>query len=163
MKHPPIRRVMIAIALLYPFWIAMMAVHELGHVLGALATGGNVVQVTLPLFGFSRTDVDPNPYRRVEVWSGPVLGASLPLIVWALLRQTRFGPILQAFASWCLVANGAYVGVGWIERSGDAGELVRLGTPRWLMIAFGVVCASAGLYLWHLMGESPTRPTCGTG
>ena len=147
---------LIGVALLYPFWLAMMATHELGHVLGAITTGGRVLQVTIPLLGFSETIVHPNPWPRVEVWSGPMLGSTIPLGLWVALRRRRAGAILQAFAGWCLIANGAYLGVGWIEHVGDAGELVRLGTPVALLIAFGAASATAGLFMWHRLGATPT-------
>jgi hypothetical protein len=38
-------------------WLGMQAAHELGHVIGALATGGQVVQVVLNPLTISRTDV----------------------------------------------------------------------------------------------------------
>ena len=38
---------------LYPSWLAMMAVHEAGHVLHAWASGGTVSVVRVPLAGFS--------------------------------------------------------------------------------------------------------------
>jgi hypothetical protein len=56
---------------------------------------------------------------------------------------------LRFFSGFCLIANGTYIGVGWIWRSGDAGDLMRLATPRGAMVAFGVVCVVAGLAQWH--------------
>ena len=35
---------------------------------------------------------------------------------------------------------------------GDAGDLLRYGAPRWTLIAFGLVCVPAGLFLWHGLG-----------
>jgi hypothetical protein len=55
------RTVLLALVLIYPFWLAMMAAHELGHVIGAVTTGGRVLQVTIPLLGFSETILHPNP------------------------------------------------------------------------------------------------------
>ena len=147
------RAALLSLALAYPFWLAMMAAHELGHVLGALATGGRVLRATIPLLGFSETIVHPNPWPRVEVWCGPILGSAIPLGLWFVARRTRGSAILQAFAGWCLIANGAYLGVGWIHDAGDAGELVRLGTPVPVLIAFGTVTTASGLFLWHLLGK----------
>lgn len=45
-------------------WLAMMAVHELGHVLHAVASGGTVVGVVLNPLEISRTDVSPNPHPQ---------------------------------------------------------------------------------------------------
>ena len=55
-------------------WSAMMAVHELGHVVGAAMTGGTVRQVVLHPLAISRTDVGANPYPTIAVWLGPVIG-----------------------------------------------------------------------------------------
>ena len=151
------RRVLRWLLTAYAFWLGMMAVHELGHVVGAAATGGRVLDVSIPLLGFSQTIVWPNPSPRVVTWSGPVAGALLPVVAWAAAYRTRAGVALQAFAGWCLVANGTYVGAGWVEGVGDAGDLVRLGTPRVLMIAFGVALVSGGLFLWHLIGAREGR------
>src|SRR5690606_9576495 len=60
-------------------WLGMMAVHEAGHVVGAWATGGDVVGVAWHPFALSRTDVDPNPSPLVVVWSGPAVGVAGPL------------------------------------------------------------------------------------
>ena len=38
-------------------WFVMMAVHELGHVVGALATAGSIERVILSPLTISRTDV----------------------------------------------------------------------------------------------------------
>jgi hypothetical protein len=148
------RRVMVGIALLYPFWLAMMAVHELGHVAAALVTGGKIVRVVVPLMGFSRTDVDPNPSPHIVTWAGPIVGAALPLALLLIPVDSRVGTVGRAFAGWCLIANGAYIGVGWIDRVGDAGELMRFGTSQSFMIAYGVACAASGIYLWHSLGKA---------
>jgi hypothetical protein len=146
------RRLLTGACLIYPFWLGMMAVHELGHVIGAATTGGRVVHVSIPLLGFSRTDVSPNPSPRIVAWSGPIVGILLPVTAWFALARAPLRPLLQTFAGWCLVANGAYIGVGWIDRVGDAGELVRCGTSLPTMIAFGVASVSAGLCLWQSLG-----------
>jgi hypothetical protein len=51
-----------------------------------------------------------------------------------------------------LVANGLYLGVGVFSGVGDAGDLLRFGCPPWVLVAFGVMTAPAGLYLWHGLG-----------
>ncbi len=33
--------------------------------------------------------------------------------------------------------------------AGDAGHLVRLGSPPWPLVMFGVVATALGLFLWH--------------
>src|SRR5258706_15627661 len=65
----------------YPAWIAMMALHEAGHVLNALTSGGRVSSVTIPLLGFSRTDLSANPHPLWVAWGGPVWGCLFALAV----------------------------------------------------------------------------------
>jgi hypothetical protein len=48
-----------------------------------------------------------------------------------------------------LIANGAYIGAGSLHGVGDAGDMLRHGSPRWLLVLFGVACVIAGLWIWH--------------
>jgi hypothetical protein len=135
-------------------WLGMMAVHEFGHVLGAWATGGTVARVVLHPLTISRTDLTHNPHPLVVVWAGPVVGVALPLLAWLVARAVRWpGAYLpRFFAGFCLIANGAYVGVGSFDRIGDAGDMLRHGSPPWALWLFGAVTAPAGLALWHRLG-----------
>src|SRR4051794_16539235 len=145
------------LAFAYACWLGMEAIHEAGHALHAAVSGGRVVRVDLPLAGFSRTDVSPNPHPAFVAWGGPLWGAALPLAAWAAAAalvphggRVRRG--VQFFAGFCLIANGAYLGAGWVDRVGDAGDLMRHGTPAWVLVAYGVVATGAGLFLWHRLG-----------
>lgn len=142
------KRLLLLLAL-YPAWLAMMAVHEFGHVLHARLSGGRVMRVELPLLGFSRTDVSPNPHLNFVAWGGPLWGSILPLILWLALRRTRVAGAAALFAGFCCVVNGAYLAVGWTMPDGDAGDLRRHGTPVWTMVVAGMALLSTGLYLWH--------------
>ena len=136
----------------------MMAVHEAGHVLHAWVSGGTVLTVRVPLVGFSITEFSTNPRPHFVAWGGAVWGSVLPLLVWAVFRALRWRgrAAAQFFAGFCLTANGVYLGVGWVTGAGDAGDLITHGTPVGVMVAFGLVCSCAGLYLWHLLGVSPS-------
>jgi hypothetical protein len=135
-------------------WLAMQAVHELGHVLGAVATGGRVERVILHSLTISRTDVSPNPFPLLVVWAGPVVGIVLPLCLLLAARMGRFKSayLIQFFAGFCLIANGAYIGVGSFGKIGDAGDMLRHGSPHWSLWLFGVVMFPLGLYLWNGLG-----------
>lgn len=157
---PRLRALLLAPFLVYASWLGMLATHEFGHVLHAWLSGGQVERVLLPPLGFSQTIVWPNPHERFVAWGGPAWGAGLPLLAAAvvrlLLRRRRDGghvpDLLKFFAGFCLIANGGYIGVGWFARAGgagDAGDLLRLGTPPWVMVAFGAACLVIGLALWH--------------
>ena len=136
-------------------WYAMMAVHEAGHVLIAALSGGRVARVVLPLLGFSRTDLASNPHPLFVVWGGPALGCILPLALWGLVRllRTPYTFLARFFAGFCLLVNGVYIGAGSFGGVGDAGVMVRHGSPRWLLVAFGAVAVSGGLLLWNGLGN----------
>ena len=133
-------------------WLAMQAVHEAGHVLAAWASGEAVHRVVLHPLAISRTDVTHDRHPRIVAWGGPVVGATLPLGMFALARRRRLSYLLRFFAGFCLVANGAYLGVGAFDGVGDAGDLLRFGASRWSLVAFGLAAAPSGLALWHGLG-----------
>lgn len=135
-------------------WLAMQAVHEFGHVLGAWLTGGRVAKVVLHPFTISRTDLAHNPSPLVVVWSGPVVGVFVPLVMWglALLLRMPGAFALRFFAGFCLIANGAYIAGGSFNRIGDCGEMLRHGSPLWQLWLFGTVTVPFGLWLWHRQG-----------
>ena len=147
------------ILLLYPMWVAMMAVHEAGHCLNACFSGGRVESVTLPLLGFSRTDLSRNPHPQFVAWGGPLWGVLIPVALLLLTRLAlpRAARAAAVFAGFCLVANGAYIGLGPFMTAGDGHDLLRHGAPSWTLILFGVTAFSAGLYLWHRAGSSSLR------
>jgi hypothetical protein len=135
-------------------WLGMQAVHEFGHVAGAWLTGGRVARVVLHPLTISRTDLARNPHPLLVVWAGPVLGCLLPLAAWSLAAALRWpwAYLPRFFAGFCLVANGAYIAVGSLDRVGDAGVMLRHGSPAWWLWAFGAVAVPAGLWLWHRQG-----------
>jgi hypothetical protein len=132
-------------------WLTMMIVHECGHVLGAACTGGTVRRVVWHPAVISRTDVQPNPHPLVEVWAGPLVGSVAPVIVLLLssLLRLRIAYLAWAIAGFCLLANGAYIGIGAIDPIGDAHELLAYGMPRWPLAVFGMAAVSGGMWIWH--------------
>ena len=146
---------MLIVGTLLLSWLGMMIVHEGGHVVNAWATGGRVDKVVLHPLAISRTDVNPNPRPLIVVWGGPIWGCLVPLftLLWMRWRQFRHNFLFAFFAGFCLVANGAYLGVGVWFPVGDALELLHLGTPLWLLGAFGVCASSLGFWLWNGLGS----------
>ena len=136
-------------------WFAMMAVHEFGHVVGALTTGGTVERVVLHPLTISRTDVSPNPNPSLVVWLGPILGCIIPAAAWWFIPR-RFAiarNIAMFFAGFCLLANGAYIAIGAFDRVGDCGVMLQHGSPLWTLLLFGILTIPAGFYLWHRLGS----------
>lgn len=136
-------------------WLLMMVLHEAGHVFGAWLTGGKVQRVVLDPLAFSRTDVDPNPMPGVVVWAGPIIGVALPICLWLAAAALRSGvaPVLRFIAGFCLLANGAYLAVGSFDRIGDAGDMLRTGTPIYMLWIIGGLAAVLGTALWHGQGK----------
>jgi hypothetical protein len=135
-------------------WLLMQAVHELGHVACALATGGTISRVVLSPLTISRTDTSGSARPLLVVWAGPVVGSVLPLLLLGVCKATlrNWSYMLQFFAGTCLIANGGYIGVGSFGKVGDAGDMIRLSSPLWSLWLFGLIALPAGLYLWNGLG-----------
>jgi hypothetical protein len=148
-------RLALIVSTLLASWLAMQAVHELGHVSGAWLTGGRVARVVLHPATISRTDLTENPHPLAVAWCGPLVGAVMPLLLWLLAAGRRLPGtfVLRFFAGFCLIANGAYLAAGAWAGIGDAGDLLRHGSPTWCLWLFGVVAVPAGLRLWHRQGR----------
>ena len=142
-------------ALIVLSWQMMMVIHEVGHCVGAILTGGQIVDVQIHPLRLSQTDVYPNPRPAIVVWLGPVLGCLIPTLFASLSRQ--LGAIAANstwfFAGFCLIANGCYIGVGAIDLIGDCAVMFESGTSRWLMVLFGFAATVAGFYIWHRIGQ----------
>jgi len=135
-------------------WLAMQAVHELGHVLGAYATGGTVSKVVLHPLTISRTDIGRNPHPLIFVWAGPLVGAVLPVLVFLAAKLCRSPGfyLFRFFAGFCLITNGAYIAMGSFHTAMDAGDMLRHGSPQWTLLLLGALTIPAGLCLWHKIG-----------
>ena len=132
----------------------MQAIHELGHVLGALLSGGTVERIVLHPLTISRTDLDHNPHPLLVAWAGPVLGVLIPVLLWLVAQALRLRGdyVVRFFAGFCLIANGAYLAGGSFEGIGDCGQLLRHGAALWHLWAFGIVSIAVGLAIWHRLG-----------
>ena len=151
--NPPaaILRTILIVSTLVASWLGMQAVHELGHVIGALVSGGEIERVVLHPLSISRTDLADNPHPLIVVWAGPLLGVVLPVALWTLAAAMRIAEtfLLRFFAGFCLIANGVYIGFGSLGSIGDCGEMLRHGSPVWMLWLFGVVTCPMGLAVWH--------------
>ena len=99
-----LHQLLFVVSLVALSWLAMMAVHELGHVLGALVTGGSVERVVLHPLTISQTDVSPNPHPAFVVWLGPLFGCLLPLMLSTIVPRRfvvvrNIGRFFAVFAS----------------------------------------------------------------
>jgi hypothetical protein len=125
-------------------WLGMMWVHELGHVIGGIVSGGSVDRVVLAPWTFSRTDMSVDPHPLFTTWAGPVVGSLLPVALWATLRRDI---LARLFASFCLLANGAYLSFGALSPVADAAVLRRQGAPIASLLVPGGLGIAAALWL----------------
>ena len=123
-------------------WLYMQWTHELGHILTGVATGAEIDRVILNPFRFSMTQFASNPHPHHTTWGGPILGvligAGLPILLSIRLKSARAS--LLVVAAFVLAANGLYIGLGAFHPIADASDLVRHGSPRWVLGVFGLVC-----------------------
>ncbi len=135
-------------------WLGMMIIHEFGHVTFAWLSGGTVSKVVLHPLEFSRTDLDLNPHPLFVVWGGALVGSVLPLMTLTVCRFSKVTAsyVVQFFAGFCLVVNGIYIGVVSFFHAADPGEMMRDGSPQWMLILFGVVAVPLGFLLWNGLG-----------
>lgn len=170
MKHP--REILIA-GTFVSSWLGMQLVHEMGHVLAAWISGGAVKRVVLAPWSLSRTDLSLNPHPAFVTWGGPILGVVVPVLAWNLAEWMRWRPafVVRFFAGFCAIANGVYIGFGSFEGLGDAGDLIRAGSPLWSLWLFGAVTVPLGFLLWNRQGSrfglgakpEPASPTIAWG
>ena len=149
-----IEQVILIITFLGFSWLAMQATHELGHVVGAWATGAEINKVALHPCIFSRTDIGRNPHPSIVVWTGPIIGSMLPLLVFLTARLCRCPGLylFRFFAGFCLIANGMYIAFGPSKGAVDTAIMLRHGSSRWIMVIFGICTVSLGLCFWHRQG-----------
>lgn len=137
-------------------WLGMQIVHELGHVLGALVSGGRVDVVVLDPLSISRTDLSLNPHPLLVCWAGAVAGSLLPVMLagaWRMARAPGMS-VIRFFAGFCLIANGCYLGIGSFRDVGDAGDLIVYGASSWQLWAFGAVTVPLGFLFWNGLGSA---------
>src|SRR5690606_6359069 len=102
------------------------------------------------------TDVQPNPSPLLVVWMGPAIGILIPLLLWGLSVWSHFtcDYLLRFWSGFCLVANGAYLGVGPVYPVGDSQTMLQNGTPAWSLVLFGVTASCCGLWIWSGLGKA---------
>lgn len=144
------------VALLGVCWLSMQIVHEIGHVLAGMVTGGSVERVVLHPLAFSRTDFGHNPHPLLSAWGGPLIGSLFPVLLYGLAHWWRLaaGHLFRFFAGFCLIANGVYIGLGVFAQLADAGDLLRAGAAGWHLGFFGLAATGLGLWFWNGLGSA---------
>ena len=133
------------IGLLVLSWCVMTTTHELGHLLGGWSSGGELQFVELRPWRLPQSHFDPNPRPLLTLWCGPIFGVTLPLGIWLLFRK----PMFEFIAAFCMVANGAYLAMGWVsgERYLDTQQLLEQGASPLSIALFSLATLGWG-YVW---------------
>lgn len=131
-------------------WYPFMCLHELGHILSAQFTGGRIQEIILVPWKFSQTVIRHSHHPLIDAWAGPLLGVTLPLFAYSLHKKfKRENDFLSILTGFCLMANGLYIGLGWIDKVGHAGDIITHNFSIISMILFGIISSTTGLFIWH--------------
>jgi hypothetical protein len=131
-------------ALLLLSWCVMITTHELGHLVTGWLGGGTLVDVELRPWKLPHSRFAPDPYPRLTLWGGPVLGVAVPvLLAWAIDR-----PWAWFVANFCVLANGLYLALAWYsgDRWLDAPRLIAEGESLLSIAIFAALAISSGYY-----------------
>lgn len=120
----------------------MIMIHELGHILGGWCSGGVLQEYDLVPWRIPFSLFAPNPHPLITLWSGPILGAVLPLLLAWLVRR-NWGWFIAYF---CLLANGSYMALGWYsgDRYLDTPQLLNQGAHPFTIVLYCLVTISVG-------------------
>ena len=87
------------------------------------------------------------------------MGAALPLLAFMLAAGLRVPGLylFRFFAGFCLIANGVYIGIGYLEGlrnyiAADSIVIVMNGSHPITLALFGLLTIPLGLFLWHRQG-----------
>lgn len=154
------RRIFHFVILLLASWTVMTFTHEAGHLVGGWFCGGTLLTADLLPWHMPYSIFSPDPKPLVTLWSGPILGVLVPLLV-ALVIQREWsrrssGPCPEVWfiAHFCLLANGTYLALAWW--SGDP----ELDTPK--LLKHGASPVSIGIYCLAtiILGYAGFRRSC---
>ncbi len=131
-----------------------MALHELGHAAGLVATGGQLASISLNPFCWCWARYASNPQPMITAWSGVVGGvlfSLLPYIVFRIVRlpMPRLAIVLAIVA---MARDGVYLLGGTLANVGDGAAIVRLGAPRFLPIGFAVLLLAIAT-MWFVLAQ----------
>ncbi len=118
------------------------ALHELGHVVGALATGGHPHSLVLHPFSTSSVEVSPDPRPLVTYGAGVLAPPVVGLALFRALRHVQAPVLLPVLLipSIAWASSGLYLVVGAALQVGDAAVLMQTGIPRAALFAAGAAC-----------------------
>jgi hypothetical protein len=141
----------------------MSLIHEIGHCLSITVNGGSINGVVWRYGFLSETLRSGSNHPVVDIWSGPLFGAVIPLLIWFIFRNFGFGQYLQWFASICLIGNGLYLGFGWLESGTDSYDLILNDVGLMPIMGLGSILFILGLFLLMWSKPHPNQSLHGSG
>lgn len=102
-------RIAYLLLLMIASWYVMTWTHELGHLLAGWSCGSKLQSVTLLPWQLPSSYFEPDRCPLRTVWGGPILGVLIPLLLGVLIRREA----MWFIASFCVLANGVYLALGW--------------------------------------------------
>ena len=145
------------------FWYPMSLVHEIGHCLSVTINGGSINGVVWRYGFLSETLRSGSNHPIIDIWSGPLFGTFIPLMIWFIFRNFSFGQYLQWFASICLIGNGLYLGFGWLESGTDSYDLILNDVGLIPIMGLGSILFILGLFLLMWSKPHPNQSLHGSG
>ena len=128
------KRILTLVAMIGASWCVMTLTHEVGHILGGWCCGATLTDYDLLPWHLPYSFFEPDPLPLVTLWAGPILGVIVPMVIALAVRRDWAWFI----AYFCLLANGAYIAVGWY--SGDAeldtSKLIRNGAHPFSILLY---------------------------
>ena len=123
-------------------WSLMLLFHEGGHLLGGFLSGAKLQDYDLVPWRLPYSIHSPDPHPLITLWSGPILGVLFP---WMLYRVKK-GELTDTVFSFCLLANGAYLLIGWIQEGTqlDTHRLLESGTSPFLILLYSCLTIIPG-------------------
>lgn len=123
-------------------WFVMTQVHEWGHIVAGICSGGKLVSYDLIPWHLPYSFFEPNPHPLFTLWCGPILGVVLPLLAACLIRH----PYAWFVSHFCCAANGSYLALAWIsgDRLLDTPKLLEHGASPWSIIGYCLITLSLG-------------------
>jgi hypothetical protein len=130
--------------LLAASWCVMVVVHELGHIVCGLAFGGSLSSAYVWPWHLPYSIFDPDPHPLLTLWGGPILGVVFPLMTAVAVRRNW----MWFVASFCALANGAYLATAWISGDSylDTSKLLEHGAHPATIALYCVVCLGFGYW-----------------
>lgn len=138
------RRIPLLVVWLIVAWCVLVVTHEAGHILLGWCTGATLLRCDLAPWRLPYSLFGPDPVPLATLWGGPVLGVVVPVAAALILKRDA----LWFIASFCMLANGAYLALAWFtgEHLLDAARLLEHGAPPWMLAVYCAATIGPGYF-----------------